>query len=174
MRNTCTIPECTSFVVGRGLCRKHYMRVARSGSIETFRFDPEKRFWSKVEKTETCWNWTAALQNGYGRVVTQQRPTRTTMAHRYSYEMHVGPIPDGMTIDHLCLNRKCVNPDHLEVVSRSENTKRANPILEYCKRGHKMHGDNIYYPPSGGSRQCRACKSLLAKRSNGSRIPDTD
>lgn len=165
MRHVCSVENCHNFVVGRGLCRKHYMRVQRNGSVDTFRDDPVQRFWRKVEKTDTCWNWLGALQLGYGRVVIEQRPTKSVMAHRYAYEMLRHPIGDGLTIDHMCRNKRCVNPDHMEVVTRSENTKRANPMIDYCKRGHAMEGDNVYFPPSGGSRQCRACKSFLAVKS---------
>jgi hypothetical protein len=165
MRNTCTVENCTAFVVGRGLCRKHYMRVNRNGTTETFRDDPLKRFWRRVEKTRTCWNWLGPLQLGYGRVVVQQRPTRLVMAHRYAYELLRHPIPKGMTIDHLCKNKRCVNPAHMEIVTRSENAKRGNPLLKRCKRGHLMRGDNVYFPPKG-PRQCRACKWLHHIRSH--------
>lgn len=72
-----------------------------------------------------CWTWTAATQSrGYGSVGLADGTGKTALAHRVAYEHAVGPIPDGMTIDHLCRNRKCVNPDHLEVVTRPENIRR--------------------------------------------------
>ena len=163
MPNLCSIPECNKPVVGGGLCRKHYMRLWRKGTTDTFRFDPVKRFWRKVKKTDTCWLWLGPLETtGYGTIAISQRPTRKRLVHRHAYEMLRGPIPADMTIDHLCKVKHCVNPDHMEIVTRSENTKRANPFLEHCKRGHPLSGSNLYFPPSGGARQCRACKSLNA------------
>lgn len=84
----------------------------------------EERFWRKLEKTETCWLWTAAKQqNGYGMFGTEPS-SKVTTAHRYSYELHVGPIPEEMQIDHLCRVRACVNPAHLEVVTGLQNIRR--------------------------------------------------
>lgn len=83
------------------------------------------RFWSKVNKTETCWLWTAAIvqSTGYGRIGTGGRHHMNS-AHRVAYEMMVGPIPKGLQIDHLCRVRHCVNPAHMEVVTSAENTRR--------------------------------------------------
>lgn len=166
MRSTCTVTDCAAPVVGGGLCRKHYMRKRRSGSTETTRFDPiGVRFWRYVNKSAGCWLWTAAkTPKGYGRFVVSQRPTRIAMAHRFAYELEVGPIPAGMTIDHLCKNQSCVNPAHFEVVTRSENAKRGNPLLTHCKRGHELSGDNLYFPPDGAPRQCRTCRSEVHAR----------
>jgi DNA-directed RNA polymerase subunit RPC12/RpoP len=79
-------------------------------------------FWQQVEKTDTCWNWThSAGHHGYGRLWIG---TRTVLAHRMAYDLVVGPIPDGLTIDHLCRNARCVNPAHLEAVDQQENVRR--------------------------------------------------
>jgi hypothetical protein len=79
----------------------------------------EERFWSYVDKTDTCWNWTgtrtAASRGGYGKFIDD------VLAHRFSYELHVGPIPRGMSIDHRCHNTGCVNPAHLRPVTAKEN-----------------------------------------------------
>jgi len=106
-----------------------------------------------------CWLWTACKnQKGYGRFGIGNK---TYLAHRVSYEMHVGPIPAGLQIDHLCRNRMCVNPDHLEVVTTQENTRRGNAGKHHahkthCPQGHEYAGDNLYIKPNGG-RDCKTC-----------------
>ena len=85
----------------------------------------EVRFWEKVEKTDTCWNWTGATTKkggeGYGQVTVGGGVK--TVAHRASYEMAYGKIPEGLTVDHLCHNTKCVNPEHLRAVTQKQNSE---------------------------------------------------
>lgn len=94
---------------------------------------------------------------------------KDVLVHRKVYELLVGPIPDGMTIDHLCRNRKCCNPDHLEVVTMRENVLRGTgPTAEkyrqtHCIRGHLLSGDNLYITPQG-RRECRECCRQKHKR----------
>ncbi len=84
-----------------------------------------KRFWSKVDKTEECWNWNRGLTGkGYG-AFSITRENSPYLAHRFSYEISGGDI-DGKFLDHLCKNRKCVNPDHLEIVTLGENVRRGD------------------------------------------------
>lgn len=78
----------------------------------------DERFWAKVEKTDTCWNWTGTTSNGYGQYWLDGKGHR---AHRLSYAYAHGPIPEGMQIDHQCHNKLCVNPDHLRVVTGKQN-----------------------------------------------------
>jgi len=121
------------------------------------------RFWRYVTKTETCWLWTGAkvTGTGYGCIVMPNRSSY--MAHRLSYAWHVGPIPDGYVIDHLCQVRNCVRPEHLEAVTNAENLLRGNGVCAlnkrktHCKRGHLLDEANISVPPQGG-RACRQCK----------------
>lgn len=84
-----------------------------------------ERFFSKVDKTPTCWLWIAGTtRGGYGIFGTEDT-RKTTTAHRWSYEHHIAPILTGLVIDHLCNVRNCVRPDHLEVVTYAENNRRA-------------------------------------------------
>lgn len=114
-----------------------------------------------IQKTDSCWNWTGQiLPGGYGKTTVNYK---TVLAHRFVYESSKGKIPDGLCLDHLCRNRSCVNPDHLEPVSHKENTARgAGPASENakktsCKRGHALSGDNLYITPDN-RRQCKACR----------------
>lgn len=127
-----------------------------------------ERFWSRVQKTDECWIWTAgATAEGYGeiRVDGVER-----YAHRLSYEWAKGSIPKGLTIDHLCRNPRCVNPDHLETVTRRENTLRGiNPAAQNarkiaCKYGHPLTEDNVYRYRNGRERRCRTCHRIAARQ----------
>ncbi len=125
----------------------------------TDRADVLDRFWAKVNKTDTCWLWTACLfHNGYGQF---NASGATAYAHRFAYEACVGPIPDSLELDHLCRVRCCVNPAHLEPVTSRENTLRgdtipaANAAKTHCSWGHKFAGENVFI--SQGSRRCREC-----------------
>lgn len=112
------------------------------------------RFWSKVEKTETCWLWTGGTaRNGYGSFWDGNRIGR---AHRYAYELLVGPIPEGLQLDHLCRVRLCVNPAHLEPVTQQENIRRAMVSRTHCKRGHEFTPENTVWL-NAKHRRCRKC-----------------
>jgi hypothetical protein len=123
---------------------------------------PEERFWKYVQKTETCWLWTGNKnKKGYGRFVLKDRKMVTP--HRFAYELLVGPIAEGMTIDHTCRVKRCCNPKHLEQVTNLENTRRGVPfrkqvLMTHCKRGHPLSGSNLYIG-TGGRRVCRTCHS---------------
>lgn len=106
---------------------------------------------------EECWQWGGTLRpDGYGvMLVDKRRP----MAHRVAYEHHLGPIPDGLTIDHLCRNKSCVNPFHMEPVTAVENVRRSdaysavNARKTHCNHGHEFTPENTYQ--WHGHRQCR-------------------
>jgi hypothetical protein len=134
----------------------HYQRIRPPRETR------EERFWKKVEKTETCWLWTGGkTKRGYGTFFIGNR--RHDMAYRYAYEMLVGPIPDGLEIDHLCRNPLCVNPAHLEAVTHRENmlrgetTAAAHSRKTHCPQGHEYTPANTYVT-SRGERICRACR----------------
>lgn len=122
----------------------------------------EARFWPKVAigNAHDCWEWQAFVRpDGYGHFWI---PARKLMigSHRVAYELAVGPIPEGLQLDHLCRNTRCCNPAHLEPVTQAENARRSIPRcakLTHCKRGHPLSGSNVHVNPKG-QRICRTCK----------------
>ncbi len=127
-----------------------------------------RRFWKKVvELPNGCWQWTAAKHDaGYGRF---RFAGKMVYAHRWAYETLVGPIPEGLQIDHLCRNPPCVNPSHLEPVTNRENTMRGLTPKTHCPQGHPYSGDNLgitkdKYAYQGKRRFCRQCSREADKR----------
>jgi len=138
----------------------------------------ETRFWQRVQKTETCWLWTGAIDHGYGLLweTTPNGPRRghNVPAHRFSYQLHNGPIPNGLKLDHTCHNgtgclhgdkcphRRCVRPDHLEPATcrqnilRGESLPAQNARRRNCVHGHPLTGDNLLI--EHGKRRCVKCK----------------
>lgn len=181
---TCTYPNCDrdrSPKAGGGLCLMHYARSRRSGSTaptprkrdvkrasSPFPMSPAAllRFIEKVDEAENgCWIWTATTsRGGYGMFMLD----KLRAAHRVSYMNFVGPIPDGMDLDHLCRVRHCVNPQHLEPVTAWENWNRGtNPAAvnsrkTHCIRGHEFTPENTITRRNGG-RGCKACSQRTAE-----------
>ena len=128
---------------------------------------------SYVVTLNNCWEWQHRLNDaGYGLLMRNRKVWR---AHRYFYSMVKGAIPEGLVLDHLCRNRACVNPDHLEPVTQSTNAKRGDTsnnganhrVKTHCAKGHPYSGDNLFIStkPNGKSqRRCRACSREWAKR----------
>lgn len=137
----------------------------------------EHRFWKHVTPLdgEDCWEWQGALNSGYGSI--GNGAGGTIYAHRVSYEMHHGAIPSGLVVDHRCNNPRCVNPDHLQVLTQRENCLRATSrnmmahLLGQCVRGHVLDEVGFYVRPDG-RRECSLCRRVrrraayLASRGN--------
>lgn len=121
-------------------------------------------FWAKVEPTGFCWNWKGpVLRGGYGNYSTAQQRGLPQLAHRLAYTLLIGPIPEGLDLDHLCRNRLCCNPDHLEPVTRRENVLRGERSIMHRKRPEWQkefckHGHNDWYTEPSGRRRCGSCR----------------
>lgn len=136
-----------------------------------------QRFWSKVKISKTnfynnapCWEWVACKNKyGYGKFAVNSKPE---YAHRLSYEDRYGKIPKGLVINHLCRNRKCVNTQHLEVVTVKENNQKGlagfvnglkQRAKKYCPQGHEYSNENTYVNPKG-DRICKICKLITCNQ----------
>ena len=162
------------FIVTASRTRRNLGRFCSRECAATDRRTPASdRFWRRVDKSGpipehaphlgNCWIWLGSSNDeGYGQIKANGRSAYT---HRLSYELLVGPIPQGKVLDHLCRVRQCVNPSHLEPVTDGINFLRSlhsNAITfrtNVCKRGHLMEGVNLYVSP-GGRRNCRECQKI--------------
>ena len=123
----------------------------------------------EVDDETGCWKWVAGIfPNGYGQMSVSGSGVG---AHRVSYEAHKGRIPPGLVLDHLCRNKRCVNPDHLEAVTNEINSRRGNLGLEkrrqtHCARGHGFVGRNVIIRDNG-TRKCRECHNALQRKRLG-------
>lgn len=131
--------------------------------------EQEAFFWSRVTRGHVadCWPWNGAMKaSGYGIF-------RKVRVHRVAFTLLRGPIPVDKTIDHLCRNRRCVNPSHMEIVTMKENTLRGNGITAqqarqtHCKHGHEFTPENISYVKKG--RTCKQCRKDAGRRSKRSK-----
>lgn len=117
------------------------------------RWNPQpaiERVWPRIQ-VGVCWLWTGSLTTaGYGQVRSSEGPL--VSVHRLVYETLVGPIPDGLELDHLCRVRHCCDPDHLEPVTPGENHRRGSQVLTHCKNGHPFDST------AGNQRTCRICR----------------
>lgn len=131
----------------------------------------EARFWSKIDMIpeSTCWHWSGLVGgDGYGKFSVGQRTVR---AHRFSYELHYGKIPEGMVIAHRCDVPLCCRPEHLMACTQAENIqdcvnkKRQYEVKKtHCPRGHEYTGENLFINTHTGGRVCKICQRALANR----------
>jgi hypothetical protein len=172
-KSICSIPDCGRLVHGHGWCKLHYDRWEHHQSPywEPQPLSPEKRFWAKVNKDGPipelrpdlgpCWVWIGAKSRGYAHLKVNGRVHK---GHRWAYEHFIGLIPEGLEPDHLCRNRGCVNPAHLEPVPHKENSLRGisfaaeNAAKTHCPKGHPYDLFNTWRGRSG-KRFCRMCAS---------------
>lgn len=131
-------------------------------------------FWAHVQKTESCWLWTGRTIQSSGKARYPRIAVKIdgkwidVLAHRWSHEYFIGPIPEGLTVDHVkargCTSTLCVNPDHLEAVTQRENNLRGDTVAAICARqthcihGHPFDEENTFYIPFKNGRQKRGCK----------------
>ena len=167
----CGVARCDREYRARGFCGLHYKRWMATGDplLTLWVTRREDHFWSRVDAGGDCWEWTGYRDGkGYGRAWWD---SRNGLVHRISYELLVGPIPAELQLDHLCRNRACVNPDHLEPVTCRENIRRGSVAVrkQTCERGHPLFGDNLYVYPNSGRRGCRTCRQAYQRRWGESR-----
>lgn len=171
----CLVDGCATRAWGRGMCQKHYTRNRRYGNTN----DPvtltiEERLDRLIDRDGPttlvglgpCWIWTGSLgKNDYGSF-TPNGGGVSVSAYKFVYERERGAVPDGLQLDHLCRNIKCVNPDHLEAVTCRVNVLRGvgapaqNARKTHCKRGHEFNEQNTYYMDGGRRRGCKPCRRL--------------
>lgn len=162
---TCRVSGCQRDLFADGYCGPHYKRKWRHGDPLAGRvFDgtpvADRLRGLMVERADGCWEWQGGRDGmGYGTIIVQRQTLR---AHRASYEAFVGPIPDGLELDHLCRHKECINPAHLEPVTHSENLRRHYASITACPKGHAYTEANTYL--DHGKRRCRACMADAQRR----------
>lgn len=130
---------------------------------------------TRVKIVNGCWNWPTRRATGYGSVYLGggRNNQISVMAHRLSFQLAKGPIPDGLVIDHLCRNPSCVNPDHLEPVTERVNLLRGNGAAARCAARDKCvngHVFPLYQPPYCAARGWRRCRKCHAEREMARRL----
>lgn len=152
---TCSIEGCDKKHKGYGLCNTHYARLKRNGDPHTIRTmqgaPAAERYWARVQKGPDCWLWTGACDGRYGHF--WESKDKSHMAHRYSYEALVGPIPEGKQLDHTCHSTLCVNPRHLRPATPKQNRENASGAPRSSTtgvRGVSFHKkDRVYHATVG-------------------------
>ncbi len=147
-------PDHRETVIGHEIEPGVYVILVDAASIERYEITDDG-----------CWNWTGGMTpNGYGKICV------TLGAHRAVYQAHRGPVPEGLYLDHLCRNKRCVNPSHLEPVTPSENQRRArgfiaaNMAKTHCPKGHPYSEENTSYQKRKTGRVCKTCTRIRCLR----------
>lgn len=156
LKRRCSVRGCERQAKTRGWCHTHYERWRRNGTVElrSRRTNPIIRFNRFLEKTSGCWWWIGRDDSrGYGLFFDGEKQVR---AHLFSYRFFKGEIPKGHHVHHTCLNRGCVNPKHLVVVSPKNHKEIHAALKTHCPRGHPYDAANTYRSPRG-ERRCREC-----------------
>jgi hypothetical protein len=179
MKTLCSMSGCDGVALARGWCNRHYRRwqkwgdpLATAASVKRV-----ERFLAKVEVDE-CWLWVGKKVHGYGRFYVGNGDDRQVGAHRFAYELWVGPIPEGMEIEHSChtgdpgceggfdcAHRACVNPDHLTLVTPELNAslkvESRRSRTTHCAQGHLF--DDVNTRIRRGTRECRECGRIRSR-----------
>lgn len=189
----CVIEGCAAPQVSRGWCVKHYQRWQAHGDpLHTdvlMDVSREERFAAKIDREGPvpltrpelgcCHLWIGGRSsNGYGAFAWREGgKVHMVGAHRFAYELMVGPIPSGFVLDHLCKRHDCVRPSHLEAVTERENLRRGNSFAgvnarkDRCPQGHSYDSENTHISPSGG-RTCNECSRIKARRHTAPKTAD--
>lgn len=155
----------------RGNCMAHIEEFHPRELGPKFEIARPDLFWAKVQKGDGCWAWTGYTNpDGYGYATYRNTDgeEHNATAHRVAWQLTHGLVPDGLSLDHLCRNRGCVNPAHLEPVTSAVNIYRGegiaarNKAKTHCNHGHPLSGDNLIIRRDGG-RKCRACKRVSGR-----------
>lgn len=156
---SCSVDGCDAPARARRMCWKHYKRAQRAGTLSP-RPTPTERFWSSFVRSESgCWIWTAQKRGRDQEYGLFHLHGDVVAAHRFSYELLVGPIPEGLHIDHLCRTPACVNPAHLEPVVPMENWRRGeSPSARAARTGTCHAGHPLKIARwNGGRHYCPTC-----------------
>ncbi|WP_152990163.1 HNH endonuclease [Sphaerimonospora mesophila] len=163
-KRICNVDGCPQPHDSKGFCSRHYMVWRRHGDPLWCPPSAAELFWAKVVEQGDCWIWTGSGQR-YGKVSIGGRDL---LAHRFAYEHMVAEIPEGLTLDHLCQNKKCVNPCHLDPVPQSVNVRRRDLAHDmssaktHCPQGHEYTEENT--SRRNGRRHCKACDRERQRR----------
>ena len=189
--NSCTAEGCDRSDLKSAYCGRHYQQIRKRGAIHITANDlsPSERFWSKVDKSGQCWDWTATIhKTGYGSF---RFKGKIALAHRVAFELSKGPIPEGMQIDHTCRQRACVNPDHLRPVTNKQNQENVsggrNPSglrgvswsrtsrkwKARVRHNDKLHSAGYYDSAEEAAEAARQLRLLLYTHNDPDRTADT-